>query len=640
MTLGGVLAAAGRAQQTGWFKVAASVVVGVLVLAAFTVYAVLVMSGRIGSGVEANFDPVFLQSEAGRAVAASLRNDAGVIGAGVGAALGLGLFLAVIWLGAGLTFLGLNAVGLVAALGLSLIDPTWGLSRLVIGASLLSQGFVVGIQGVRAAFSGHTPVTAVARNVLNEAVRMKISLVFIVVLVIALASLPSLLDPEKPLRYRVQTFLSWGTGTSFWVLAVLTLLFGCATVTFEQRDKVIWQTMTKPVAAWQYVLGKWLGLAGLNLVLLLICSGGVFLFVEYLRGTPAQGERAAFVADGGLAISEDRLLLQTQVLVARDSELVEYPPGFDPRSAEFAAYVQENIERARVSRPDAFETAADRAALERELQTNIREDFRSIPPGEYREYRFTGLSRARENDLPVTFKYKIDSSGNRPDVFYTVAFWFPLTNEPPQVRESALGAFQSIPVPVSAIAEDGTAFVVVYNGRPFLLPTGAAAIEPNPLTIRFPNDGLQFTYSVGSYQLNYLRAVFVLWIKLALVAMIAVTAGTFLSFPVAALVSVAAFLLAEMAGWVADAADMYGYTDLDNNWSLFRTIGTTVAQGVSSVFKVYADLNPISRVVEGLYLSWSSVGVGTLALVGMSVGLFVLGVMIFSKRELATYSGQ
>ena len=75
---------------------------------------------------------------------------------------------------------------------------------------------------------GH-PVFAIARNVLVESVRLKISLVFIVLLVFFLAGLPFFLDPAQPLRYRVQMFLTYGTGGAFWTLALLTvLLAGCA----------------------------------------------------------------------------------------------------------------------------------------------------------------------------------------------------------------------------------------------------------------------------------------------------------------------------------------------------------------------------------------------------------------------------
>ena len=108
-----------------------------------------------------------------------------------------------------------------------------------------------------------------------------------------------MLEVDSPLRYRVQSFLQYGTGGSFWIIAILTLVFSVSTVAFEQRDKTIWQTMTKPVASWQYVLGKWLGVVGLNAVLLTVCASAVFLFTEYLRQQPARGEQSAFVTSTG-----------------------------------------------------------------------------------------------------------------------------------------------------------------------------------------------------------------------------------------------------------------------------------------------------------------------------------------------------
>jgi hypothetical protein len=52
--------------------------------------------------------------------------------------------------------------------------------------------------------------------------------------------------------------------------------------------------MTKPVASWQYILGKWLGLISLAANLLAICGSAVFLFTEYLKTQPAHGELAAY----------------------------------------------------------------------------------------------------------------------------------------------------------------------------------------------------------------------------------------------------------------------------------------------------------------------------------------------------------
>ncbi|XOV75051.1 MAG: ABC transporter permease [Phycisphaerales bacterium] len=162
---------------------------------------------------------------------------------------------------------------------------------------------------------------------------MKISLVFIVILLILLAFIPSVLNEEQPLRYRVQQWMQYGAGFGYMILALMTVFFCAASVAFEQRDKIIWQTATKPVPAWAYIGGKWVGVMILNAILLLVVSGGVFLFTKYLELQPAQGEVAyhrvvdqsveggirntSIMEDGRDSRTLDRRLLEDQVLVAR-----------------------------------------------------------------------------------------------------------------------------------------------------------------------------------------------------------------------------------------------------------------------------------------------------------------------------------
>ena len=139
-------------------------------------------------------------------------------------------------------------------------------ARFLGGLGLLSLSFFILMELLKLLFSGAHPVIAIARNVVSEAVRMKVSIVFMVMLLFGLASLPGLLDDSTPLRYRVQSFLQYGTGGTFWIIAVLVLFLAVGSVAFEQRDRIIWQTMTKPVAPWQYLLGKWLGVVGIAAV--------------------------------------------------------------------------------------------------------------------------------------------------------------------------------------------------------------------------------------------------------------------------------------------------------------------------------------------------------------------------------------
>ena len=178
-----------------------------------------------------------------------LEHQGDTTSAGVGIAAGTGVMVAAVWLGIGLSVTGMLALGGLVVVPMSLWAPTRDWGRLLGGLLSLTLSFTVIMRLLNLLLSAPGAMLAIARNVLAEATRLKLSVLFIGMLMFALAATPMLLNPENPLRYRVQSFLQYGTGGTFWIVALLIVLFSVSTVATEQRDKVIWQTMTKPVAA-------------------------------------------------------------------------------------------------------------------------------------------------------------------------------------------------------------------------------------------------------------------------------------------------------------------------------------------------------------------------------------------------------
>lgn len=539
----------------------------------------------------------------------------------------LGLALGVVWLGLGLTYLGLLLAGGVFA-GLMLVLPGLrGLAPMVFGLTVLAAAFTALMRLASVLLSAPGATFAIARNVLAEAVRMKVSLVFIVMLMLLLAALPLLLDSESPLRYRVQAFLQYGTGGAFWLIAILTIVFAVGTVAFEQRDKVIWQTMTKPVTAAQYVFGKWLGVVTLGAVLLSVSGTAVFLFTEYLRSRPALGESSAYVTPSGI-ISEDRLILETQVLAARVGAEAD-PPALDPEAFEKA--VIDRIEREKVN--EFFQdTPERRAQIRAQMLEETATAFRSIEPGQGQRYTFSGFGEAKRIGAPLTFRMRINAGSNRPDMLYRITLV--ISGSEPIVREMTLDNTHQMQLSPAAISDDGLVSVEVYNGDAF---TGAV----NEMSILLPpKDGLHLSYPAGGYRANFVRVMIVLWIKLALMAMIAVWAATFLSFPVASLVAFGLFILAEGAGYLSTAAENFSTIDLKGNTIFWRLWIERFTSGVVWFFRTYADLRPTGKLVDGIRMNWSGVGAGAGVLLLWTLVLFVTAVLIFRRRELATYSGR
>ncbi len=549
------------------------------------------------------------------------------------------VLILVVWLNLGLVYPFLSVLGVIIyLLGVFFGFKLTGSIIFGFGMISLTLVFIVLMRGFSLLLSFASPVLAIARNVLAEAVRMKISLVFIVLLFFVLAALPMLLNNNESLRFRVQSFLEYATGFTYLFVAMLVVFFGAATVTYEQREKVIWQTMTKPVASWQYVLGKWLGVVTLAGILLCVSAIGVFEFTEYLRWQPAQGERVAFEPLDGSAITPDRLKLETQVLTSRVSVLPTLP--FGPYDASFDQAVEAQIENERKSNPSYNPDSAERAALRSKLFQDEMTQYLSIDPNteRYENFTFKGLQEAKRLNLPLTLRYKINAEGNRPDMTYLLTFVFEDgTILPP--RRTGLGFSHYMTIPSNLIDNNGNLSFQLYNGQLIADGQGYYALQANVNTFTIPPDGMEISFSVGSYRMNFVRVYLVLWVKLAMLAMLAVWASTFASFPVACLIAGGVFFMGETAGFVQGALPGWGKVNVKGEPSLYRTIIYYFADNVSSIFTAYNNLRPAKRLAQGELLSWSSVMRGVFTLGFASLVFYGLGVLIFRRRQLAIYSG-
>lgn len=750
MTLGERLSRIDAAQRSTRFKIIASaIVLFLLVVGVISLY-VVANDPEIGQSVtqraaqqgSAYERPSFFETgplgsvlQAARTSVQVARGDEGITTiAGIVTAMAIGLGL-IIWLGLTVTVIATSLAGWGLAWLFSLLEFTQGLGAFLTAAVPLVITFWVGMRAVAALLSGPWPWAAVARNVLNEAVRMKVSSVFIVLLIIVLALTPSLLTEDQPLRYRVQQWLQYGIGLSTVVLSLLTLFLAVATVSYEQRDRIIWQTMTKPIPRWQYLSGKWLGVMALNAVLLTVTAFGVYLFTEYLRYQPARGEAAYLIpasqageaADLGTMV-DDRRILEEQILVARIARTpqpyrlteatldrmvqsrIEDSQARDPsfedtrrvrqeireeilnrRLEQLRRAVEDRIERKRANGERVPDTRPARQQIEQEIIEEWEQSYRTVPVNGSQVYNFKGLEQVygewdrfvtalenaeekmlaqidarveerlddpnnirsedeivrrqsqivmnewkRSGRLPdepkLMLRFRVNSGSNDPSLIYRITFLIP--GYQPMERQVSLKAPQTMQVPLGAVTEDGWLSIRVVNG------SIREGVRPNPRGILFEPDGLEVMYAVGGYELNFVRIMGVIFIKLGFIAAVAIAVATFLSFPVACLVALSILFMAESSVFLAESLDYFSVEKFGNREvSYLKVAAREISQPIAWMFRAYGELDPTSRLVDGLLVGWGTlfralfiVGVWTLAALG-------IGLAIFHNRELGTYSG-
>lgn len=680
-----------RLQKSRGFKVAATISIAAAAVA--LVVTAWVLSKEAPSiaeappprpGVKAPIDwladgPLGAVALGFRSMVDAARSEGGLLAISAFAALVAMLMSSFVWLGLGLTALGALIAGWAVAWPLMLTSGFRGVGQVIAGVIPLTLAFLAGLQLLRAAFAGPRPMLAIARNLLNEAVRMKVSIVFIVLVIFFLAVIPGALHPEQPLRYRVQQWLQYGTGFPHALLSMLTLFLSAASVSFEQRDRVIWQTMTKPVPPWQYVAGKFLGVMGLNAAMLGVTAAGVFLFTEYLRYQPASGEVAYHVREDGTdsrgdlrRMSDDRRILETQVLVARvavqpqpfrltdikldrliDAMLQERQAQdssvrdtAETRSkirdeilAEWDRRVNDAVEKvvadSRSRDPNLADTPKLRAQIEKEILDEWELRYRTIEPGQSETYVFEGLGAAKAAGAraSLTLRFAINSGSNNPTELFRLSFGIR-----GQVieRQVALKAAQTMTIDPSLVNDDGSLELAVLNG-----PPDPRAAPPNPRAMTFPPDGLEILYAAGGYEVNFIRVFLVIWIKLGFIAAVAITASTFLSFPVAALVAMAILIMAESAAYLTESLEYYReFRDKEGDIHPLNIVVTLIGTPVAAIFRTYATLEPTAKLVDGRLIGWGQLGGAVLTIGGWTAATLGLGVAIFRRRELALYSGR
>ncbi len=457
------------------------------------------------------------------------------------------------------------------------------------------------------------PLIAIAWLTWKAAVRFRLFLVVAVLLLGAVVGLPLLIKDDGTARGFTQIVLTYTLSTITALLGLSTLWLACGTLARDIEDCTLQMVAIKPIARWQIWLGKWLGIMSLNAALLGLSGASVYGLLQW-RATrlPAAEQKT----------------LREQVLVARGSAK---PATFD---AEIQAET-DRVLRERLKKNPGINANVEFAR--KQILEEVKAEYQVVPPGWVHEWEVNlGSAKNLKRGQPIYLRIKFNSADHPPSGTFDGRWRVGVPRKTPLWHSESMSlapdTFHEFEVP--AYFDDKGVLTVAFANA-------------NNSALLFPlEDGLEVLYPQGGFGLNYARGLGIIFCWMALLATIGLAAASFLSFPVAAFVSLGVLTLTFFSGTISNAvsegtlmgydseAGKAGHSPLDN-------VAIPVFRGALELIKLAKDFSPIDSLSTGRSVSWGALAQAfgqIVVLLGGIIGL--AGIIVFNRRELATAQSQ
>lgn len=444
-------------------------------------------------------------------------------------------------------------------------------------------------------------ILAVAINTIKQALRIKVAVVFTILLLVLLPALGFTATGDETLKGRLQTFVSYAVSLTSFLLCLLTIIVSIYTVTSDIEQRQIFTVITKPIRRYQLLLGKLIGVIVLDVILLCLFSAIIYSITIYIPKFTKPSEQelldannAFFTARASLNVPQEDV---TDVVTNRYKELAS--KGELPTD---------------VPRDEIIAQLTKQAQLAR----------RAAGVGEPLLWEFKNVKPLSEN-LFIRFKY--DVSVNPPDsqvwgrwfVGDYQFFKYGTQSKTPifdKVFKHSVRDFHEIEVPAEVVPENGH-LAVAFRNEPI-----------NNVAIIFPPDGLEVLYKADSFTGNFIRTIFLILFRLIFLACLGTLAASFLSFPVAILFCFVIFFTASFSGFVLES-----FTFLSENIS---TVYSYSLKWVIQLLPQFDKYNPTKFLVPARLLSWSLLARCVLWMVCIKAFLILIfSLVIFRYREIA-----
>lgn len=449
----------------------------------------------------------------------------------------------------------------------------------------------------------------------KAALRFRLFLVIAALLLASVVGLPLLIKDDGTARGFTQILLTYTLSTISALLGLSTLWLACGTLARDIEDCQIQVVAVKPIPRWQIWLGKWLGIMTLNAALLALSGACVYSLLEW------RAHRLPL---------DQQKVLRTQVLVARGSAR---PSTFE-KEIEAETQTQLKQRLANYSSLDK-EGIAD---LAKQIRERIKADYQDVPPGYSRSWRIDlGLERFRLRDQPLQLRIKFNSAQQSASGTFAGIWSAGVPNQTPlwggdEVMSLAPDTFHEFQIAPNLFDQNGILTVTFTN--------------PNNTTLLFPlEDGIEVLYREGGFALNFARGLGIIFCWMGLLAAVGLASASFLSFPVAAFFSLGLLTMVFASGTMAGAVSNGTIAGYDSEkgtqgWSPADVVAIPAFKAALAVINLAKGFSPVESLSTGRSITWTELAeaFGQMVVV-LGGGIALVGIIIFTRRELATAQG-
>ena len=454
-------------------------------------------------------------------------------------------------------------------------------------------------------------IATIAGLTWKAAFRYRLFWILCALLAGAVVGLPLIIKDDGTAQGMVQILLTYTLSATATLLGFATLWLSCGSLAKDVEECQVQMVAVKPIARWQIWLGKWLGILSLDAVLLALAGIAIFALLQWRAGrlTPDQ-----------------QRILHRDIFVSRASAK-EPPINLNPM-------VDEYMRRA-VKDPSAL-IDFDLAEIRRQVTARIKSRFTDLPPGVVRKWGIDlHALKDRLRDKRLQLRVKFNTGDPNTEKQYTTLWRVGPTNSNNRVvLEETLPAdsFQEFDLPNNLLDDQGRLWIEVAN--------------PNDVNLTFPmEEGMELLYPESTFAVNFVRGLAIIFCWLALLASIGLAAASFLSFPVAAFVSLAVLFIGLSSGTVSTVVEQGTITGYDSakggyGHNVVDYVVVPIFHGALWVINLVQGFSPIDSLSSGRSITWGQLGLAVAQIVGFLSGIFcVIGILLFARRELATAQG-